>query len=353
NLRSKKLTMTPARPGRIASIDFCRVIAVFAVIMIHTKPFMRDLFPSAGWRLPEYIFNQPARFAVPFFFMVAGYFLGKTLAAKDRWAKVARYERRLLVLLVAWSILYTLIPSFWPHLQQMGYQQLTFAKIQQLLAAPLHLIFQGAKVHLWFLPALMLGVLLLALCVQGGRTLPAVVVAVLLFVFGLLGGSYSVTPIGFHVPFSTRDGPFVSMICLTIGYLFQTKKTVCSPVQALLVSAAGLLLQVLETWMLWKYFEVPWLAHDFLIGTVLTAAGLLLFALAAPNLGRRSKLESLGKYTLGVYACHYLFVDALGPLTYLFELHIWQLLFPLLVYLLSVALTGVLARQPWLKALVA
>lgn len=352
------MTSTPAvpyapLPGRIASIDTCRVIAVFAVLFIHTKPFMRDLFPDARYRLPEYIFNQPPRFAVPFFFVVAGYFLGKTLAAKDRWAKVARYEQRLLMLLVAWSIIYTLLPSFWPHLQEMGYQQLTLNKIQQMLDSPLQLLLHGARVHLWFLPALMLGVLLLAFCTMGGRTWPAVVLAVPLFVFALLGGSYAVTPLGFHVPFFTRDGPFVSMICLTIGYLFQVKKITVARTSALMILGAGLTLHVLETWMLWRFFGVPMITHDFLLGTVVAAAGLLLFALAAPDFGRPGRLHTLGQYTLGVYACHLLFVDVLGPLTPLFELHLWQLLLPLLAYLLAVASTAVLARHRWLKALVA
>ena len=342
-----------APPERIASIDSCRVIAIFAVICVHTNPFMPQLFPDQAYRLPEYLFSQPTRFAVPFFFMVAGYFLGKTtLAGPERWRKVARYEYRLLMLLVVWSLLYILIPSFWPDLRHEGYMQVTANKINRLLDSPFRTIFEGGRVHLWFLASLIQGVALLALCTAGNRTSPAVALSVLLFAAGLLGGSYFETPLGLHFPFYTRNGPFSSTTCLTIGYLIYRKKPAITARQGLIIMAAGLGLHIGETWFLWRYFGRHWMTHDYLIGTVLTATGLLLFALARPGFGRQGNLHTLGKYTLGVYLCHLMIVDVLGPFTRLFELHIWQLLLPLLTYLFSVGLTAMLARRPWLKALV-
>lgn len=339
---------------RITSIDFFRSIAIFSVILIHTKPFMSDLFPDASYRLAEYLFNQPPRFAVPFFFMVAGYFMArKYQGTPDRRAGLSRYVQRLLFLLLAWSILYTLIPSEWQTLATEPYLPGLSSKANSLLASPILLLFEGAKVHLWFLPSLGLGVVLLGLLTGSGRTMPHCFFAGLLFVIGLLGGSYAVTPLGLDLPFTTRDGPFLSTICLTIGFLLYRRGPVpVPPAQALLVLMTGLALHVLESWALWHYYAVPMLRHNYLVGTVIGATGLLLFALAAPDFGQRSNLHSLGRDTLGIYLSHYLFVDALTPLTHLFELHIWQFVFPLLVFLLSLALTRTLGRWPWSKSLV-
>lgn len=339
---------------RISSIDFFRFIAVLAVICIHTKPFMQDLFPDSSYRLAEYVFNQPPRFAVPFFFMTSGYFLApKLMVSQGRWLVAAHYCKRLFFILVAWSILYTLLPSDWLALNSASYPQVVAAKVKNLLASPFLLLFEGAKVHLWFLPALICGVALLSLLTARGQSGPLVVVAGLLFLFGLLGGSYRVTPFGLHPPFITRDGPFLSTICLAIGYLLSLRRPNLSAGQALAVAVAGLALHIAESWVLWKTFAIPMHHHDFLIGTVIGAAGLLMFALAVPDFGRPGNLHSLGQYTLGVYLCHYLFVDVFGPLTYLFELHLWQLTFPLLVFWLSVAVTKALSRWRWSKALVA
>ncbi len=338
---------------RIASIESFRCLAVLGVICIHTKPFMRDIFPTPAFRLPEYLFNQPPRVAVPFFFVVSGYLLAKkTLPSHERQARMRRYLRRLLRLLAIWTVIYTLVPSFWPALGQTNYLQIVAQQMRGLLGSPCLLLFEGGKVHLWYLPALLTGVALLWLGAPGGRAAPALFLAVPLFVVGLLGGSYRHTPLGLHLPLVTRDGPFLSLICLTTGALIRQRGVRLSVAGALALTGTGLALHLLESWFLWRYYQVPWLYHDYLLGTVVAANGLLLLALARPELGRRSGLAALGRYTLGVYLCHYLFVDLLGPFTYLFEIRIWQLLFPLLVYLLSLGLTVILGRFPWSRPLV-
>ncbi|MBI5557435.1 MAG: hypothetical protein HY885_07330, partial [Deltaproteobacteria bacterium] len=58
--------------SRINSIEMFRVIGMLGVVMLHTKPFMQDLFPDPPYRLLENLFAQPSRFAVPFFFATAG-----------------------------------------------------------------------------------------------------------------------------------------------------------------------------------------------------------------------------------------------------------------------------------------
>lgn len=345
--KSARLSPVPAAasPSRNESIEALRVIAVLAVIMIHTKPFMRDLFPGPEYRLLEYLFNQPPRFAVPFFFVTAGYFWGrKALSGPSPSIGVTRYVLRLAGVWAGWSVLYLMVPSFWPPLLAQGYRQVTAQKIGGVLASPLVLLFEGGKVHLWFIPSLIMGVALLALCARNGRIWLACLVSGLLFVFGLLTCSYAVTPFGIHVPFFTRNGPFLSFICLTIGYAMSLRRTPFRLGPACALACGGMALQVIESWLLWRWFAVPMINHDFLVGTVVCGAGLLMMALAEPHLGRKSQLHALGKFTLGVYASHFLFVDLLGPLTYLFELHLWQFLLPFLVYLLSVAFTIVLSR---------
>jgi len=343
----------PAAPARNDSVEAFRVIAVLAVIIIHTKPFMRDLFPSPQYRLLEYLFNQPPRFAVPFFFVTAGYFLGrKAQCDPKRRIRIKNYLLRLVGVVAGWSLLYIALPSFWPPLLAQGYRQVTVQKIAPLLASPLTLLLEGGKVHLWFIPSLIMGVALLALCTSNGRIWLACLASGFLFAFGLLGASYSVTPLGIHAPFFTRNGPFLSLICLTTGYVMSLRRPPFPLGMAWAIAGGGMALHIFETWLLWRCYAVPMINHDYLVGTVVCGAGLLMVALAAPSLGRRTGLHALGKYTLGVYASHFLFIDLLGPLTYLFELHLWQFLLPLLVYLLSLACSALLLRSPRLRWLV-
>ena len=324
---------------RIISIDFFRCLAVFAVILIHTKPFMFELFRDPSYRLVEYLFNQPPRFAVPFFFVTSGYFLAQKYARAAVQSTVCLgYVKRLLFLLVAWSLIYLILPSDWETLLKVGYLEHTASKLRPLLDSPWRLVLEGGRVHLWFLSSLICGVVLLTLFSQGGRILALVVFSSLLFAVGLLGSSYSLTPLGLHLPFYPRNGPFLSLICLTIGFLIYQKREQIrlTPGQAGMIAASGMALHVVETWALWAGLGVPMVAHDFLIGSVVCAAGLLLFALAAPDFGKGSGLHLPGQHTLGIYLSHLLFVDLLSPITFSFELHIWQFLLPFLSFLPAV-----------------
>ena len=63
---------------RIPSLEFGRLLAIMAVILIHTGPFRGEYY-SESVHLFSDILNQIARFAVPFFFLMSGYFLCEKL----------------------------------------------------------------------------------------------------------------------------------------------------------------------------------------------------------------------------------------------------------------------------------
>jgi surface polysaccharide O-acyltransferase-like enzyme len=57
-------------------VDAFRVLAIIAVIIIHTQPFEHQDFSSDEHLGVAAILNQASRFAVPVFFAMSGYFLG-------------------------------------------------------------------------------------------------------------------------------------------------------------------------------------------------------------------------------------------------------------------------------------
>ena len=83
---------------RISSIECGRVLAILAVMTIHLSPFSNPFDPTL-WDGPPYlwlgaIINQLCRFAVPLFFLCAGYFLQPALVAGNPMAGALRYCRR-------------------------------------------------------------------------------------------------------------------------------------------------------------------------------------------------------------------------------------------------------------------
>lgn len=131
--------------SRILYFDFLRVLATFAVILLHISGSVFD--PEAQCSLGEYWFgigsNAATRWAVPCFVMLSGaLFLNpqKEITLKKLYGK---YVLRLLVIFLSWTLLYTFLfnPSlFW---------------IKGLSPVTPHLSFvYNYPFHLWFIPML-------------------------------------------------------------------------------------------------------------------------------------------------------------------------------------------------------
>jgi len=62
--------------NRISSVDTIRLLAIISVIAIHTRPFSYNEDSGELYYYLDIFINQMARFAVPFFFVISGYFWG-------------------------------------------------------------------------------------------------------------------------------------------------------------------------------------------------------------------------------------------------------------------------------------
>src|SRR5262245_58513095 len=88
--------------NRNNSIESVRYIAAFAVICIHFfYPKNKEL---------TLVVNQWARFAVPFFFVVSGYFLAERLKNNDKPLVYWRYLKKIFFLYIAWQFIYFIDP---------------------------------------------------------------------------------------------------------------------------------------------------------------------------------------------------------------------------------------------------
>src|SRR5262245_7522755 len=92
---------------RIPSVDAFRVLAILAIVCGHCRTFA-DLGPA--WLHPS--FMNVCRFAVPFFFIAAGYFFGRKLRAEGPTSGVlAAFVARLGCLAAVWGVFYYCVPN--------------------------------------------------------------------------------------------------------------------------------------------------------------------------------------------------------------------------------------------------
>jgi surface polysaccharide O-acyltransferase-like enzyme len=338
--------MVPEHTVRIQSVDVFRVLALLAVIALHMA---RHTGPDAvGTRFDgAALFDQAERFAVPLFFMLSGFFwAAKWRAPAAAWPAALALARRAMFLFVVWSAVYFVADVI-------EWVIATGAVLPAVRAAAgrhdtlTTLLFQGTKVHLWFLPALACAALASGAMLSRGWERPLFLLALLLFAIGLAGKAYAGTPLGFPARFNLRNGPFFSLLMFATGYALQRRGPHPGWAAAgALLALGGLALQCAELAWLQRHWGAS-LAQDFVVGTYPYGLGVAMLALSDARPLRVPGLAAVGPRVLGMYASHYLFIDALqaatgariGPAA-------WQAGGVAVVFVLSLALTLALSALP-------
>jgi surface polysaccharide O-acyltransferase-like enzyme len=283
---------------RISSIDCFRVVAILAVLAIHSH-YYQYIDDYAKWEChAAVILNQAARFAVPFFFVVSGYLLGRDVRRGREPVAVAMASlRKLGGLFLAWSLLFVTADLAGAWLTNPS----SFS-LRDALPGLGAKIVGGPRIHLWFLPALLVGLLVAAMTSRLGALLQ-MMAAVALYAIGLAAGAYS-TLTGLDLGLNSRNGPFFSTLFVVSG--FQLGRSGFSPSlkQALALLGLGVLLQALEVYYLTQVLDVSPFGIDFVIGTVPLGLGVAWLALSRPHLGDSSAFSRIGPLVLGIYLLH-------------------------------------------------
>lgn len=195
-------------------IDYMKFIAAFLVVAIHVSP-LSGINETGDFILTRII----ARIAVPFFFMVSGYFV---LSGSRRHNKKAlKFLKKTCLLYLAAMVLYLPVNVYTGYFKEL--------KAGTVLK---DIFLDGTFYHLWYLPAVMLGILICLFLIRIMQEKAAFVITVILYLAGLLGDSYY----GLTRQFSflgkaydgilqvfsyTRNGIFFAPVFLMLGCLIR------------------------------------------------------------------------------------------------------------------------------------
>lgn len=351
-------TDTPLSSDRNFSIDTFRLISIFFVILHHIEAFKRTFELHYGNPVAKFLYYFPenVRF-LPFFFIAAGYFFSKGVAKGEPLNnRLWRYCKRLARLFFLWSLIYAffMIPKE-IALQGQGYLAQTLHaftfNVSRAIAHPFAFLTRGTIENFWFFPALIIGLVIVVALHKWGKEKYIIPLGVALYLIALLGKAYSVLPFGYQVEFEMRQGPFVSTLFVGIGWLL-AKKTGFQLKTAVLLICAGIAMHILEVYFLFSQYGLK-PKHDYLLGTVLFCTGIFIFTLAMPNIGKGTIFPQWGgQLTLGIYAVHTLFIKVFGIFRPNFNAVTYEILQPIVIFLLSVFFTLLLKRNSVTKILV-
>lgn len=161
----------------IGGTDWLKFMAAMLVIANHTSP-LASISPQADFWVAGLI----SRVAVPIFFIGSGFFLFRKFAddASANRSAVVRYTNKI-ALLYGLSILIYLPLNVYKGDFAKGFDPGTFLR---------DIVLDGTFYHLWFFPALWIGIWLIYFLSRLPSTAWAWTAAIALYAFGLLGDSY-------------------------------------------------------------------------------------------------------------------------------------------------------------------
>ncbi|MDD7771972.1 MAG: acyltransferase [Firmicutes bacterium] len=197
-------------------IDCAKLFFCLCIIAVHTGLTKNILPTTLTYMLEKGVF----RMAVPYFFVVSGFFLGKKLKGCDNPKRVVKkYVRRLLFPLLCFSAIN--IPQSVITLY-MGGSTVTDALIKQV-----QFIIFYPRGALWYIQASIIGALLLLPFLKRKRLNIALALGTLGYMFALLCNNYyfvtegtflrTVVDTYMSVCLTARNGVFVGFLLLGIG----------------------------------------------------------------------------------------------------------------------------------------
>ncbi|MGN0670721.1 MAG: acyltransferase family protein [Oscillospiraceae bacterium] len=289
------------KTNNFGATDYFRIIAAALVISIHAPavPFLGD----AGNLLLSGTF---ARLAVPFFFAVTGFFTDLSSAAAVK------------KLLVKTALIYAAATAV--YLPYGTY----FANIKQIL-------FDGTFYHLWYFPAVMMGAVIV-FWLKKLPTVPAVVIASLLYTFGLCGDSYR-NLANFIEPLSktldvlsnvfsfTRNGLFFAPMFLLLGNILGNKVRRAldekrSPINLFIAIPCFLLSLGMLVSERFSLKEITFAPNNNMFISLVPCTIFLLLILSAVRLKPQPVLRQISMW---IYIVHPIIIDLINRITIGFD----------------------------------
>ena len=330
------------------SIESARYIAAFAVICIHY------FYPKN--ETLTLVVNQCARFAVPFFFTVSGYFLAEKLKGNDRFSIYWKYVKKIFFLYIAWQFIYFIDPPY-GEIYIRGFWKAYSNKLHQVTDQNWeYIIFKGWSQHLWYFASLCLTVIYFFLF-RLKRVYLMVGISALLYMVGALTHAYArsrlgipTTWLGLPPKFNTNNLIFFSAFPFSLGVLLSARPVHIGLWPSIIILLLGVALHFTEIWFLGHIKLKQRVDYGFT--TFIMGVGVFLVAKNHFKPLEWKALASLGKFSLGIYAMHVLVATYLY--NYLF-IHYKDYLYitrPMATLIACTLITWGMSKVPVLKKLV-
>ncbi|MEG2740281.1 acyltransferase [Clostridium sp.] len=278
-------------------VNIIKLICAIMVVMIHTsalKDINTDLYVTTSLGI--------TRVAVPFFFIVSGYFNYKAYKDKLKW-------RELLKKYIKWYFMWILIEMI------TLFPMTVFILKEGIVFGIVRILMVGVSGSLWYVSALIISTAFIYPFVKKEKYILLSIISIFLFVLGLAGDSYykifEGTIMG-NLAVAYLSVFIMMQTCITMGVPFLTigviinkynlKDKFKSSKVPLTITIIGVILLAVEAITLYKN-QIP-IEYNFYISTLIAAPFALIYGLKSK--ARISSDISIlcGELSIGIYLTH-------------------------------------------------
>lgn len=265
---------------RSLKLDYFKFFLSILVITPHIQPLFEE-DSLVGWLIS----NGIARIAVPCFFLISGYFIHLRLDNKE---KLKKYLLHLLIVYTTWSFIY--LPIYYTTIEPRSL--ITFA-------------FMGYY-HLWFLPALILGIIILLILRRIAQS------DTLLFISGitLFIAGYLMENNNFHYR-SFYNGVFFGYPFIVLGYLIRKNNLEAKLKNKILLPFLFISLGTLSLESFLGYNNNIY--HNVFLSLYVLSPILFMCVLKGAEYEKSN--DYIGKLASGIYYIHILVLTIIVPLS--------------------------------------
>lgn len=324
------------------SIQVYKLVAAILVVAIHAIPFY-DINVNLGFIVHDII----DRTAVPFFFMVSGYFYAEKIVERKNY--VNHYLKNVLKIYLFWSIVFLPLDFFKIY-------NLTYDIFYTIELYIWRLFFVGSHFHLWFFPALIFSMLILDFWYKRLKSniKYTILIIFLLYFIGLLDLSYSCSNIFANndifnhlkdiyegVFATTRNGLFFGIPFVFLGYYLGKKKNIYimySYKYIFLFISGSILLSIFEIYISKYFFGIKGAEGDIFIVLPLLSFWIFVCLIKDPFSKKRMKLIDMD-LSLGIYIIHPIILNLINESLLKLNIYISNTIKFIIIIVLSIIIT--------------
>lgn len=278
--------------NRNYTIDALRTLGALSVIVLHTHydGILTNTTANAVFLC--------AKWAVPFFFLVSGYFFEKKsrLNLDIEFTKSLKY---LLSIFIVSNAIYSIVA-----LQTKYYSAKDVLSIRSIVL--------GNWFHLWFIGSMIIGYISLWFVISIKMEKAMAFIAFFILALALVIGPYATfSTLNIDLSFSKL---IISIPFLFIGFLY-SKYNLSKNfklVSSVLIVMIGLALMFIENSVIYNQSKPVLINHEYLLGTFLLTIGIFMLSFNV-RMNKENILSRIGrKYSLTIYLYHPLVIFAIS-----------------------------------------